>query len=746
MNKHRGVRVRVGVLAVVALLGVVWSGVAKSPDTADAPRKKVGLVLSGGGAKGAAHISVLRVLEEAEIPIDYIAGTSMGAIVGGLYAIGYTPDELDTLVRSQDWLYLLSDQIEREDQFYSERQNHDRYIARYSLSQEQTGLPAGILSGESVLNKLNELTIGYHEVESFDDLPIPFACVSYDMVTGEEYVSRSGSLPQAIRASMSIPAAFLPVRTDGKVLVDGGVYNNFPVDVVREMGADIVIGVDLFMGPYKADEINNVAEIFNQLTTFLGEEKYQSNREGVDLYLHPDMTGFSAASFTKSAIDTILVRGDVEARAHWEEIVALREKIGIDDNHIASRPGKHLGDSDMIMIGEISFEGIDEKDSKRMMRFLGLEEYSVISLGELNSAISRVRGTGAYSSVSYRLNNNAPYDLTVLLSRKRSGTINVGFRFDSEEMASILLNTTILTRQSLFSPSASLTVRLSDNPYGQIDFSTGNIGVATVSGSYMLKDNDFMVFQNGERIAHYAFTLNHVDLAFTNIRLRNFDMNLGAQYEHFGFHESLYAEGGIPVELKPQGYINYYLSCGYDSLNELYYPTRGSSITTSYTLHTTDGVTVNHKIPFASVQYSLMHVFPLSKSVTTSLSLYGRTLFGENATYPYYNFVGGDMAGRYMAQQLPFVGIRNVEIFDRSVIAAQLMLEVEPWKNHHLRAKAAALTESDRFLPMFNFRSNTFGYALEYSYDSPLGPVSLSMGGNSNQPWTGFYLSVGKNF
>lgn len=746
MVRHRGVTARFGVLALVALLGVVWSGYASAPNAEDGGRKKVGLVLSGGGAKGAAHVRILQVLEEAEIPIDYIAGTSMGAIVGGLYAIGYTPSELDSLLRSQDWLSLLSDHIGRENQHYSERQHTDRYIARYNLSQESRTLPAGILPGESVMNMLNELTIGYHEMESFDDLPIPFACVSYDMVSGEEYVSRSGSLPLAIRASMSIPAAFMPIRTDSMILVDGGVYNNFPVDVVREMGAEIVIGVDLYSGPYTIDEMGNIAEIFNQLTNIIGEEKYNANKDDVDLILRPNLEGFSAASFTKAAIDTILMRGEEVARENWEEILALRTKIGIGDDYIASRPAKHLIDNDMLMIGNINFEGIDERESRRMMRFLELEEYSVISLGELNDAISRVRGSGAYSSVSFRLNNNAPYDLTVMLSRKRSGTINAGFRFDTEEMASVLLNTTILTRKSLFSPSASLTLRLSENPYGRIDFTTGSIGVANVAGSYLFQSNDFTIYEKGTRIAYNSFSLNHIDLAFTNLRFRNFDMNLGAQYEHFGFHESLYAEGGTPIELKPQGYINYYLDLHYDSLDELYYPTRGSSISSSYTLHTTDGVSINGKIPFASVQYSLRSVFPIGQRLTASAWLYGRTIFGENTTYPYFNFVGGEIAGRYMAQQLPFTGIRNVEILDNSVIATQLYLSAEVWNKHYLRAKVAALTESDRFLSMFNFRNNTFGYALEYSYDSPLGPISLTFGGNNHQPWTGFYLSVGKVF
>ena len=200
------------------------------------PRKKVGLVLSGGGAKGVAHIGVLKVLEEAGIPIDYIAGTSMGAIVGGLYCIGYSPDALDSLVRAQNWLNLLADKIARDNLLFMEKEVNDKALLTIPFDRDRFYISTGILSGSSVMDMLSELTRDYHNISTFDSLPIPFACIGYDLLSGDEVVMREGSLPVAIRASMSIPGAFSTVERDGKILIDGGVINNFPADVVKGNG------------------------------------------------------------------------------------------------------------------------------------------------------------------------------------------------------------------------------------------------------------------------------------------------------------------------------------------------------------------------------------------------------------------------------------------------------------------------------------------------------------------------------
>ena len=190
-------------------------------------RKKVGVVLSGGGAKGVAHIGVLKVLEEAGIPIDYIAGTSMGAIVGGLYAVGYSAKSLDSMVRVQNWPFLLSDRVYRYNLPFSEKETNEKYLLSVPLTHGKgLSVPAGFVSGQNIYNLFSELTIGYHDSIPFRDLPIPFSCVAANMIDGKEVVMDSGILPLAMRASMAIPGAFAPVIIDSMILVDGGISNN----------------------------------------------------------------------------------------------------------------------------------------------------------------------------------------------------------------------------------------------------------------------------------------------------------------------------------------------------------------------------------------------------------------------------------------------------------------------------------------------------------------------------------------
>lgn len=275
-------------------------------------RKKVGLVLSGGGAKGVAHIGVLKVLEEAGIPIDYISGTSMGAIVGALYAVGYNARALDSMVRMQNWPFLLSDKVYRSNLPFSEKETNEKYLISLPLTYRKgISVPAGFVSGQNIYNLFSELTLGYHDSLSFKDLPIPFSCVSANMVDGKEVVMSSGILPLAMRASMAIPGAFAPVLLDSMVLVDGGISNNFPVDVAKDMGAEVTIGVDLSTGLKDAEGLNSIVGIVDQLTAFMGIRSYEKNKELVNLYMNPDLKGYTAASFNAEAIDTKIGRAHV---------------------------------------------------------------------------------------------------------------------------------------------------------------------------------------------------------------------------------------------------------------------------------------------------------------------------------------------------------------------------------------------------------------------------------------------------
>ena len=256
-------------------------------------RPKVGLVLGGGGAKGATHVGVLKVIEDVGVPIDYIAGTSIGSIVGGLYSVGYSVEQLDSLFRNEDWVDLFA-----------------------------TG---------SVLELLENM-VGPNDSIDFDQLPIPFRCVAYDVKAHKEVVLRSGRLAQAMRASMAIPGAFKPVSVNGMLLVDGGVMNNLPVDVVRDMGADIVIAVDLQQKKHETRDFSlkesfGIGGLLDWLVSRPDWKKYNDNCEDADIYINPNLDGYDAASFNKKDITRMLEIGTDAGNAFREDLERVKKKV-----------------------------------------------------------------------------------------------------------------------------------------------------------------------------------------------------------------------------------------------------------------------------------------------------------------------------------------------------------------------------------------------------------------------------------
>ena len=267
-------------------------------------RPRVGLVLGGGGALGAAHVGVLKALESADIPIDCIAGTSIGAVVGGLYASGWTAQQLDSLFCSQEWLDLLTDRDSRySEQLYNIDADGMLYIMGIPIMRLKGKDKAitfdltrlGALRGDSISARLDQLT-GHRGSIDFDRLPIPFRCVSFDVLTLSEVVHRQGSLPDAMRASMSLPGVFKPMKTDTQLLIDGGVADNLPVDVVREMGADVVIAVDL------------------------SRKNLGQGNGDADICLRPNLKEFDIASFGRRQVRQMIRIGYVETLARLSQL------------------------------------------------------------------------------------------------------------------------------------------------------------------------------------------------------------------------------------------------------------------------------------------------------------------------------------------------------------------------------------------------------------------------------------------
>lgn len=286
---------------VLILVAVLMSGAAiAQTESTGVKRKKVGVVLSGGGAKGVAHIGVLKVLEKAGIPVDIVTGTSMGSIIGGLYAIGYNANALDSMVRVQDWTYVISDREDLRRQSLSDRKKQNTYFFTTGMTIGKRDKNAGgFIKGKNLAELFQQLCTGYTDSLDFTrDLPIPFACVATNIIDNSEVDFHSGRLAQAMRASMAIPATFSPVRIGDKVLVDGGLKNNYPADIAREMGAEIIIGVTVQGAPKVAEDMGGTMSIISQIVDVNCKNKYDENLAITDLHFQVDTKGYGSASFT----------------------------------------------------------------------------------------------------------------------------------------------------------------------------------------------------------------------------------------------------------------------------------------------------------------------------------------------------------------------------------------------------------------------------------------------------------------
>ncbi|NVJ88029.1 MAG: patatin-like phospholipase family protein, partial [Flavobacteriaceae bacterium] len=269
---------------------------------------KIGLVLSGGGAKGFAHVGVLKEIDKAGLQIDYIAGTSMGAIIGGLYASGYTALEIEKLIKEINFTDTLRDKFPRKASPFFEKEYEEKTSITLPVTKGKIGIPKSVSKGQSVLSLFYELLDSTEEINDFSKLPIPFFCIGTDVETGSEILLEKGSLPLAIRASGSFPTLLDPVEVDGKLLVDGGITNNFPISIMKSKGMDIIIGVDVQGNLKKKENLTSVIAILNQIVSYQTYNKSNEEKKLLDFYIHPDVYDYSVVDFDKK--DEILQKGD----------------------------------------------------------------------------------------------------------------------------------------------------------------------------------------------------------------------------------------------------------------------------------------------------------------------------------------------------------------------------------------------------------------------------------------------------
>lgn len=559
-------------LFLVGLLLSVASNLISCPTITDTLRPKVAVILSGGGAKGFAHIGVLKVLEEEGIPIDIIVGTSMGGIVGGLYSIGYSATDLQQIALSQNWSELLSDNISRLDMDRISRINRQRYVLNLPMSDgKKSSLQSGLIKGHNILNLFCGLTSGIPGNAKFSEFPISFACIGTDLMTGEEVLLDDGFLPAAMYASMAIPGVFMPAEYDGHLLIDGGVVNNFPSDIAKKMGADIIIGVDVSAGAHPEDNIT-INTVMGQMISFFTFRKNSENRALCDLLICPDVGGYNMTSFHNSAIDSLINRGVISATHAIGKIREIRSENKLHQEKISTEliAQKEWAIQDISLSGKYSLPEISLRENLR------LEIPGSYTYPDIVRSINSLYGTSNYKRVYFNLDGNkAKRNLNIILEEGKSWDINVGLRINSRSATSIVLNS---TRKDLSKALdvMSLTADISSNPRINILFESnkGPKYSFMIDGFY--KNMRIQPNRNSSYRADFFYA--SAELFSTHKVSGSLSAGIGIKEDYMNGQFNSMADDTLAT-INPQtfntslvGYISF------DNLDDYYFPGHGSEI------------------------------------------------------------------------------------------------------------------------------------------------------------------------
>ena len=733
---------------VIFLILILFVSYSYSQDTPQ--RKKVALVLSGGGAKGTAHIGALKVLEQANIPIDMIVGTSMGALMGGLYSIGYNADMLDSLVRVQDWTFLLSDKIDTREMNIIQREKRNTYLLSFALNnigKLSIGKP-GFIKGKNLANLFSKLTLGYHDSIDFNSLPIPFSCVATDIVKFEEIDFHSGNLATAMRASMSIPAVFTPVKMDSMILVDGGLKNNFPVDVAKQMGADIIIGVSVQNEMNKSPEyFNSTFAVLNQLMDVNTQAKADENISQCDVFIKVDITGYSAASFNLEAINELIKRGEKATNDHWQELMELREKIGITDEDEVLRPKPYRMQNQRIRmkISEVNFVNVDNKDQSFLKDKFNLKSGGTTTIDSIEKAMTALRSRLFYNDVSYQIKYlKDGYGINIETEGKKTAELWLGVRFDNEEKVSMQISG-LAPVNFIFPMMLQGTLRLGKRTMFSIESMFNTTQLYTFSLSYVFRRQDLNIYYHANRDLNPNYTQHQMDFKLANITARNFLLDVFVRWDYFRYGDVLYGLKSKSAYLPTSHLWSYHGRLSYDNTDSKYFATKGSKRSIEYALYTDNFYKYSSHAPLHTLSYLFLKNFDLKHNYILETMLYGRSIYGKDMPTVLANCFGGEYFSHYVEQQIPFAGVDNIEIVENNIAALQFTLRKQFLKNNYVSLSASLGYKDDKLKDLFS-ESPLWGTRLSYSYNSIIGPLGASVGYSNRTKEPYLFVNIGYEF
>ncbi len=718
-------------LTVAVLLAVTAAGTAAG--TGSGP-PKIGIALSGGGARGLAHIGVLKVFEEEGLQAKIITGTSMGSIIGGLYAAGYSPAFLEEMANSVDWFGLFRETVDRRYVSMRRKLFRDRYLLAFPVEGDRVRLPSGMIKGQKIHRLFYELCWPVAEINDFSEFHRPFSCVATDIVTGEPYVIDSGSLADAMRTSMAIPTAFSPVNMDGRLLVDGGLVRNLPAVDAIDLGAAIVICVDVSSDLVGADSLRTMLDITDQTVDILMKSTMDAQKEYCDLYIRPDLQTVSTLDF--SNVPYIIEQGEKAARRHIEQIRSLVEKTGGFRD-----PSEQMEETPVtsVEISGLRLDGLSEVPSSLVASLIGIDPPASITADDMDRALQRLYSTGYFSKISYRfIKKDGERTLVLDIEEEKMDYLGLGLRYDTRWAFSVLLGAQM---KNLVGHGSVLNLDMVfSNRVNLLGIYTLDAGLGTwlspgLAGNYI--DDYLESYEDGERTMRWGVRAGRAGLLVESSLGYIFRCQIAGGGEWYSIRPDI-APPGTPTE--SGGLFLVGGDLWLDTLDRSWMPRRGIQLKVSGQ-HFPE-MSVNE----TSYNRAYAHVVA-ALPFHSRVSLRGRFLYGITGggrPLPHHRYtLGGIMSwfDYYGQRDVSFYGYEPFEFSGSNAFLAGADLQIEitcRWLvAGHFNAGSAVDDRNEIFKG-----ENTFtGGAGTVAYETPVGPAELTLSSserNGLKLWFGF--------
>ncbi|WP_378186202.1 patatin-like phospholipase family protein [Aquimarina sp. W85] len=717
---------------------------------------KVGIVLSGGGAKGLAHIGVLKVIEESGIRIDYIGGTSMGAIVGSLYAAGYSAKTLDSIFRSVDFNELIQDDLPRRAKTFYEREDAEKYAITLPFDKFKVGLPKGLSKGQNFYNLFSRYTSHVNNIRDFDSLPIPFFCIATNIEDGKPVILDNGYLPQAVSASSALPSVFSPVEIDGMVLTDGGVANNYPVDEIRKKGADIVIGVDVQDSLMTIKQLTSVTNIMLQISNFRTIKEMQDKIKKTDVYIKPSIGDFTVLSFQDT--EKIIKVGEEAALNAIEEFYKIRnrQQNTSQQKKVAVSMSKI---SDTIHINSLLVSGNTRYTRSYVKGKLKMKIPLTTTYKKLNEGINNLSATGNFDRVSHRLIDNETGKGLILNVKesKNKMLLRLAVHYDDLYKTAALLN---VTRKSLLlnNDILSADMALGDNIRYNIDYYVDK----GFYWSYGLKFR----YNKFEKDIPYGFLtdidvlpdigINKVDVEYKDYTVQvyaqtllkqTFSLGFGLEYKNLNIFTETFGED---ENLVPQtvfddsDYIGAYSSLRFDSFDNKYFPAKGYLFAADLNGYFYSSDFNENFKEFSVFKAKIGYAFPLRHNISIHTEAEAGSKIG-NTDLDSFDFFLGGFGTKTINNFIPFYGYDFIGFTGQSFAKVGLSIDYELFPNNHVNLAANYANAGKKLFSTGKWfeRPEFTGYALGYGLETFAGPVQIKYTYSPELGESEWFFSIG---